>query len=164
MSRLIPEESEIIENIYRRYYAKLFRVAAAAFYNNPALAEDVVSQAFLIACQHPQKLIKHPNPEAWITNVLHKVIVHEKRRYALFQALFVGILPLVKDDTVENRMQLDALYPGIRALPEFQIVKWLVVDGFSVTDIANRLNISVSACKKRLERARKTLAEILKEK
>lgn len=163
MYTLSTEERELIEELYRRYNAKLFRVAAASFYNNRALAEDAVSQAFLIACRNPQKIINHPNPEAWILNVLHKVISHEKRYLATFQALLIGILPLLQEDKIENNMRLDALYPGIRELPEFQLVKWFAVDGLSISDIAGKLNISISACKKRLERARKTLNEKLKE-
>jgi len=163
MNTLSSEEREIIEELYRRYNAKLFRVAAASFYNNRALAEDAVSQAFLIACRNPDKISNHPSPEAWLLNVLHKVISHEKRHRAIFQALFIGILPLIREDTIENRLQLDAMYPGIRKMPEFQLVKWFAVDRLSIAEIAERLDISISACKKRLERARKTLAGILKE-
>lgn len=163
MNTLSSEEREIIEELYRRYNTKLFRIAAASFYNNRALAEDAVSQAFLIACRNPDKISNHPNPEAWLLNVLRKVIAHEKRHHAIYQTLLIGILPLIREDTVENRVKLDSLYPGIREMPEFQLVKWFAVDRLSIAEIAERLDISISACKKRLERARKTLAGILKE-
>lgn len=163
MYTLSPEERELIEELYRRYNAKLFRVAAASFYNNEALAEDSVSQTFLIACRNPQKIINHPAPEAWLLNVLHKVISHEKRRRAIYLALLIGILPLIREDTTESNLELEDLYPGLIEMPEFQLVKWFAVDGLSIAEIAEKLDISISACKKRLERARKTLAEILNE-
>ena len=164
MIRLTHEESKKIEEYYRCYHVKLFRIAAASFYNNNAIAEDVVAQLFLTVCQKPQKLLSHPNPEAWLVCALHMEISHEKRRRAKYQAVLVGIMPLLREDTAENRMQLDALYPGLRNMPEFQLVKWFVIDGYSIAEIANRLDISISACKKRLERARKTLSEKLREK
>ena len=54
-------------------------------------------------------------------------------------------------------MKLDALYPGLTETPAFQIIKWFAIDGYSVADIAEKLGISINACKKRMERARKTV-------
>ena len=164
MHMLTPEESERIEEYYRRYNVKLFRVAAASFNNNRAMAEDAVNQVFLVACQNPQKLIEHPRPEAWLMTTLRYVIFHEKRYRARFQSLFIGILPLVKQDSFESKMKLDALYPGLTETPAFQIIKWFAIDGYSVADIAEKLGISINACKKRMERARKTLSAMLKDK
>jgi len=62
----------------------------------------------------------------------------------------------------EDTPKLETSFGGIANTEEFRLVKAMAVDGKTHLELAQELGISVAACKKRMERAKKTLKKSLK--
>ena len=52
---------------------------------------------------------------------------------------------------------LDILYHDLTNMEEYQLVKGMAIDGKSYLELAKERNISVEACRKRMQRAREFL-------
>ena len=57
----------------------------------------------------------------------------------------------------EDRLRVELLYQNVAGLDEFKLLAEMAIDGLSHKEMADKRNISVSACKKRVQRAREVL-------
>ena len=62
----------------------------------------------------------------------------------------------------ENTISLEVVYGNIADTEEFKLLKEMAVEGKSHLELATARGISVSACKKRVQRARERLQERIK--
>ena len=61
----------------------------------------------------------------------------------------------------EDKIGLEVLYGNVSDMEEFQLLKEMAVDGKSHLEMAQARGISVSACKKRVQRAKEVLEKKL---
>jgi RNA polymerase sigma-70 factor (ECF subfamily) len=66
----------------------------------------------------------------------------------------------VKNSDTSN---IDLLYSDIVDSPEYKLLKKIALDKYTMLDTAQELEISVEACKKRVQRAKKKLKSYLEE-
>ena len=159
-----PEYSEMIEQLYLEMYDMLLTYARCSF-QEESLAEEAVQETFQIACQKPDKLCDSVNPKGWLVNTLKFTILNMKRNREHALQILSGYLVSQQENVVfsEDKLCLQLMYEDIADTDEFQLIKEMAIDGKSHLEMANARGISVSACKKRVQRAKETLKKKLKQ-
>ena len=103
------------------------------------------------------------NPRGWLINTLKNVIRNRQRTEArLSNALLVAMSvcePQAKAN-VENA-KFHAAYSDALGKDDFQLLINIVIRKYSMLEAAEELGISVEACKKRVQRAKKKLQKII---
>ena len=157
------KHSEQIEALYFELFDRLMAYASSVLCS-PSLAEEAVQETFRIACQKPQDVCDSPNPQGWIFNTLKFTICNIRNNQASAKHLLERyLLTQLNEITIsEDRISIDVLYENVADSEEFQLLKELAVEQLSHEEMADKRGISVSACKKRVQRAKEKLQKKLK--
>jgi RNA polymerase sigma-70 factor (ECF subfamily) len=165
------------EQLVKRYECKLFRIAQTVT-NNTEDSQDAVQEAFLKAFQNLSKFREEPQFSAWLIRItVNQSLMKLRKRRAIsevslddnFQAE-TSVLPIQVADWASNPEQLywaselrDIL---VQALSEMRPILRAVfalrdIEGLSTDQTAGVLDLSQTAVKARLWRARLQLRECL---
>lgn len=160
---MTAEQCRRIEELYVEMFDMLLIYASASL-EEPALAEEAVQETFQVACQKPMQLLSSGNPKGWLVNTLKYTICNMKRRRdSARQLLAKYLISQTKDIAIsEDNLRLDLMYENIAETDEFQILRQMAIEGKSHLEMATERGISISACKKRVQRAKEKLKEKLK--
>lgn len=152
---------ETVEKLYKEMYPAL-HVYALRVLEDEALAEEAVQDAFCIACARREQFLSSPNREGWIMLTLKHVMQNLLRAQVKLKKLLsleVGEgLPAPAPELVS----VDVLFGDLAGSEDFQLLKRVALDQCTMLELSQELNISVEACKKRVQRARKRLQKRLK--
>lgn len=150
--------SQEIDRLYLQMYPMLFEYARSSL-SSDALAEEAVQDTFLIACQKPESLCDCPNPKGWLVNTLKNVLSNRVRSQNVAKRIVLDyVTSNVNNITVaSDRINLELLYEDVAELDEFKLLKGFALDGRSYLEMAQERGITVAACRKRVERAKKIL-------
>lgn len=157
------KQRKIIDALYDKKYDFLVSYAWGSL-KNISLAEEAVQETFAIACEKPEQVCGSPNPEGWLVITLKNVIQNMERRRMSAEKVVTDCL----GDKLEllpapgDQVDLKLLYGNVADTEEFRIMVALGLEGLSMLELAEELGISLSAAKKRAERARKTLQRRIK--
>lgn len=153
-----------IEALYMEMFEKM-TVYAKVVLENEALAEEAVQETFRIACQKPEQLCRSNNPQGWLVNALKNTIRNiQKNREAAKRLVEKYLMTQLKAFSLaDDRLDLHVLYEDLANTEEFKLLMEMAVEGKSHLEMANSRGISVSACKKRVQRAKETLREKMDE-
>lgn len=150
-------QSKFIEKLYLEMFDMLMAYARASL-ENEALAEEAVQETFRIACLKPDDLMTCPNPKGWIINTLKYTIQNSRRSRDKAVILLTEYMASHNEEAFsEDHVSLDVTYGNIAQTDEFQLIKELALEGRSHLEMAQKRGISVSACKKRVQRAKEFL-------
>lgn len=155
---LDKQHSNYIEALYLEMFELLFSYARSSL-ENDSLAEEAVQETFRIACLKPSELCASPNPKGWLVNTLKNVIrntIKQRNAGKLILATFASEYSS-KQGWSEDQLDLKVVYENISQLEEFHLLEAMAVEGRSHKELAQELGISVDACKKRIQRAKKVL-------
>lgn len=157
------EQKRIIGELYQEMYDKLM-VYARVNLDSESLAEEAVQETFRIACQKPESLCGSINPQGWLVNTLKNTIQNMKRsRVTAKRIVETYMIHQLREFSVtENRINLNVLYENVADTEEFKLLSEMAIEGRSHEEMARSRGITVSACKKRVQRARKTLQRRIK--
>lgn len=152
-----------IEQLYLRMYDFLLEYAKSSL-GNYSLAEEAVQDTFQIACQKSEDLCNSKSPEGWLVNTLKNVISNTIRSRATANKILSEYLASQARDfaVTEDRVKFEILYENVADLEEFQLLKEMVIDGYSHLEMAKKRGISVETCRKRVQRAKDTLRKKIK--
>jgi len=158
------EQDIQIELLYRQTSSKLYIYALNAL-DSTSQAEEAVQETFRIACTKPEDVLGSINPVGWLVKTLKNVISNMRRTQARLNRMIMSSIPyqdiiVEAPDKAEN---IDTMYSDLLKPEEYELLKKIVVNQYSVLDAANELGISVEACKKRVQRAKNKLKRILEE-
>lgn len=150
--------SKEIDHLYLQMYPMLFEYARSTL-SSDELAEEALQDTFLIACQKPESLCSSPNPEGWLVKVMKYVLSNTVRNQNTAKRILLDYIAAnISDISIaSDQVGLEILYDDIADLEEFKLLKERVLEGRSYLEMAQARGITVAACRKRLERARKTL-------
>ena len=164
MTRMNAAQNQEIEHLYHEMFDKM-RIYAFCSLKIEALAEEAVQETFRIACQKPEQLCESVNPRGWLMQTLKYTIANIKHsRESAKKIMQRYLIAHDMDDTIsEDTLYLNVLYDNISDTEEFKLLAEMVIDGRSHLEMATSRGISVSACKKRVQRAKETLRKNLKE-
>lgn len=157
------EQKRIIEALYLELYDKLMVYARLSLDSEP-LAEEAVQEAFHIACQKPESVCGSVNPQGWMVNTLKNTIRNMKKSRATARRIVETYMmtQLREVSVTEDRIHLNVLYENVADTEEFRLLSEMAVEGRSHEEMARSRGITVSACKKRVQRAKEALQRKIK--
>ncbi len=151
-----------LENTILKYSDLLYRICFLILKNEQDVG-DVIQETFI------QYMKKHPNFEseekkkAWLIKVSQNkckdfLRFHKRHSYIPLDEV-EDVLMGTSDVEPSHKVQLEEIWELDYKLKSVVILYY--IEGYSVKETAQMLDISESACKKRLERARNKLKEML---
>lgn len=156
------ERKRRFEDLYRRHMPAVASWAARRA--DPATAQDIVAETFLVAWRRLDELPRQEAP--WLLRTAANVLANhergDRRRSRLTEQLRAHHPEPA--DTVGDPHELDPqLAAALDALPdhERELLLMVALDGFSVRDAAHTLGISAGAARVRLHRARRRIRDDL---
>ena len=166
------EERSIVTELFLTH-GKLMKSTAKAILQNDALADEAVGDAFVKLITYLQK-IKIEEIDSHKTRNL-MVIISRNAAYNILQdenkqkcvniddVSESKLVPTRYNDNIEDLLSVSALKSAIEQMPERyrDLLLLKVYHGLSEKEIALQLNISYNAVRKRLQRARVVLYELL---
>ena len=151
---------EAVEKLYKEMYPAL-HIYALRILEDDALAEEAVQDAFCIACAKRGQFLSSQNPQGWIMLTLKHVMQNMLRA----QAKLKRLLSLdAGEDLPAGSTELasvDLLFGDVSGSEDFRLLKRIALDHCTMLELAEELGVSVEACKKRVQRARKRLQKKL---
>ena len=155
---LNDEQRRFIEKMYLSMFELLMAYACSSL-ESESIAEEAVQETFRIACLKPEAVINSPNPKGWLIKTLKNVIRNTKRKQAGALKLLSEYLATQNNRAgiSEDTISLEVIYGNVAELEEFKLIKEMAVDGLSQLEMAQARGISLDACKKRVQRAKKYL-------
>ena len=159
---MTAEQSTQIEELYLQMFNGMMAYARSSL-PEEGLAEEAVQETFRIACQKPDALCTSQNPKGWLIKTLKFTIQNMKRSRESARLLLSDYLTARVEEAAfsEDRIGLEVLYGNVSDMEEFLLLKEMAVDGKSHLEMAQARGISVSACKKRVQRAKEVLEKKL---
>lgn len=151
------EEKAFVEKLYIET-AQLLLGYARRLLGDRDLAEEAVQDAFRVACSRADVLMASANPQGWMMNTVKNVsrnIVRSRARSAAFLAKMQ--LEEKAYSEPQDIRDPDLLYENLKDDEDYLLLKRLSEPGATIASVAAELGIGVSACSKRIQRARKRL-------
>ena len=141
--------NSFIESLYLREYASLLKTAYRLT-QDKILAENVVHETFVLAILHQKDLVSHPKPGAWLCQSLHNLIQNEQRAASREN---IPLDEIVDVPAEKPPLSLTELLPSELTPEEQDLLIWHFEQQMSYKEMAERLNKSAAACRKRISRA-----------
>lgn len=145
---------DFIEKIYCKEANLLFQYAKITL-GNVSIAEEAVQETFIVVCIKHKKMIASPNPEGWVMNT-HKYVcknIQRTRNYYLKKILLLDEMEHLTSYTEATFDEISDLENYVSP-NDFMILKKIILDGYSYKDLAQELDITIGACRKRFHRAK----------
>lgn len=152
--------NEVIEEFYD--YLKHFTLKKV---KDETIAEDIVQEVMMELVETHHKNTDIKNCKAWLFQVARNTIYdHFKNNRAVFEMKDETLLT-AKESAEFELSVYDYVAPMIQFLPKkyAEPLQWSDLDKHSQVEIANKLNLSHSAAKMRVQRARVKLRELFVE-
>ena len=150
-----------LEKLYKEMYPAL-HVYAMRILEDSALGEEAVQDAFCIACAKREQFLSSQNPQGWIMLTLKHVMQNMQRS----QAKLKKVVSLDEEEYLtagpSELISVDLLFGDVSESEDFLILKRIALDRYTIVELSEELGVSVEACKKRVQRARKRLRQKLK--
>ncbi len=148
--------------ILEEHYERLRRFVRSRV-SNPEEADDLVQEICLRAVKKVDTIRDSSRVESWLFQIARNAIIDHYRR-----ARPLGQLP---DDLIDSRDFvhletselsdcLPSLFEGLPE-PDREALRLTAIDGMKQRELAERLDISLSGAKSRVQRARKRLRDLI---
>ena len=161
-----PRGHDLSESQFQEFYPDLHRYASIVL-KDEGWAEDVVQDVFHDALRNADVLSTHPNPQGWVMqalkNKVRKCKCQREQQEAMLRPL--DSVPehvlAVEDERPEERTEgvMERIKRRITE-KELHLLKRIVFDRASHTEVSEELHISVWASQKRLSRVRDKLRDL----
>ncbi len=151
-----------LEQLWENLHSRLCRFICSRI-NNPEDAEDILQDVFVSVHLHLDSVKNMDRLESWIYQIARNSIIDYYR-----QQRKMGEVPEIavedeypEQDTAESLAPY--LHEVVRSLPEpyRQALQMTDIEGLSQKELADRLNISISGAKSRVQRARQKVRDIM---
>ncbi len=149
-----------VETVYRDFHSKL-RSFTLRQVSDPDLADDILQDVYVRIHSHIHDLRDTDRLESWIFQVTRNAITDHFRR-SRPQAELPDSLPAPLEEEPDTAAELaSSIGEMLRCLPPKyrQALELTDLQGLSQTELAEKLGISLSGAKSRVQRAREKLKE-----
>ena len=163
IKRVAEGDNKALEELFLLYGKKVFRLALAIL-NDRFLSEDVVQETFLRVQQNAKSYQFRNSEREWIMTIAHNIaidILRKRKKEIVQEEISYSEIPDAVIDC-DNDIGFLQLIEPLNELDK-QIVSLHLISELKHREIAHILNMSVSAVKKRYERAIKKIAHELEE-
>jgi RNA polymerase sigma-70 factor (ECF subfamily) len=153
------KDEDAARRLYRKYRMELFRFGVHVLHDQ-GLAEEMVQETFIKFCQQAGRYDPGRGPvRGWLFTKAKSAAVDIARRPSSRPLLPVKDFQLPPQyDTVDQALTVLTVDQALDKLPSiYGDVMRLVRDGFTHSEIAERLNIPIGTVKSRMAKASDTL-------
>lgn len=159
------EEKNKFELLYVTYRKLMFYVANRIL-NDERLAEDAVHQTFLKILENFDKVGEIPcyKTKSYVVTIVKNIAINMYNQRKRYDAIPIEEVEFcIAEERLERTDDLDHLTRAVLKLPVIykDVLTLKYVQEFSNEEIAKMLDISEATVRKRLERAKRRLEEIL---
>lgn len=162
-----PDQDLILEKLYRSYFHAL-EVHAYRFLGDWEDSRVAAQEAFHIACERIDVLMKQENEVGWLKNTVRNVCRHMIRDRQRHKLLFSSLEELTEADmpstTDEAEGRSTDILEGLLSKNEQELLQKIIVDGKSYAEVAKELDCNIWTCRKRVQRAIDKLHKKYREK
>lgn len=163
-----PSEAKKLEELYHLYRDTMLYVAVGIL-RNGYLAEDAVQEAFVRIAANLSKISKVDSKQTKVyvavivRNVALTILNDMNRQVFIDNIDSLAYVESGTKDSILNRMEYEEVVAAIRKLPDTfrEILDLYYIQGFKVTEISERLGLNREVVKKRIQRGKKKLLEML---
>lgn len=155
-----PEKLKFLEQVYFKEVPNMLKYAEIALNNRP-LAEDAVQTTFKIALEKIDDFINSPKPVGWIKNVLKNEIMHKRREQQKWQQNLLDTE--LNQIPIYDEIPIDTAFSGIDRDSLILLIR-IYIEGIPYQQLADEMNISLSAVKMRIRRAKDKIIQELTSK
>lgn len=153
----------MVEHIWRTYHKQLLSFIRKRV-SDSALAEDLLQEVFIKIHNNIDTLQEGKKIKAWLFQITRNVIIDHYRRCENHEDADIQVLEM-EDENDANAMAdiQTCIVPMIKSLPEDYRDALLLseLNGLSQKELSEKLHISYSAAKSRVQRGRNLLKEAL---
>jgi len=169
MLRLFKKNKKTVFNrLYESYCDQLF-LLVLRYVVSQFDAEEILQRGF-IKIYEALDNFKFKNEKAtlgWLNQIMVNeslLFLREQKRLTLANEGEFQDLSILQTPEIENKLELESCLKLVRSLPDGYrtVFNLYVIEGYSHKEIAKKLNISESASRSQLSRARNTLKIQLK--
>lgn len=162
-----PEQDAILESLYSSYFHTL-EIHAYRFLGNWDDSHVAAQEAFHIACEKIDVLMKSENQIGWLKNTVKNVCRHMIRDRQRQKVLFSSLEDVTEADLPSVTDELDTspmdILEGALSKSELELLKRIIVDDIPYTEVAKELNCNIWTCRKRVQRAIDKLHKMYRDK
>jgi RNA polymerase sigma-70 factor (ECF subfamily) len=148
----------------------MFSAIARNRVRSAQLAEDATQEALMLVLKNADKFKNDSKVKTWAFTIINNACIDLLRKEKVRTEFNVSDDPLEyeEDDSsnfADRKTTQIAVWEAIEKLPEDQrlAIKAVAIDGYSVDEAAEMLGVPVGTIKSRCDRARKAMAEKLRE-
>lgn len=152
---------ELLSSLYLQHYDYL-RDLARYFGCSRDLAEDMVQETFEIVLRQPDKLLNSENKLAWLVGILKNRIGYAKRS-TLYAEQLLRRLQQVYVGEYSDELKLTTLYGNGIDPGDLELLIRFYAEGWNHAELAKETGISPASCRKRIQRTKEKLRELLEE-
>lgn len=152
---MTSEQLKAIEELYIEIKDTLYVFFYTRLKDKP-LSEEAVQDTFRIACSKPSELLASENMKGWIMQTAKYVYSNIIQRQRTMNRLIVSAYSA--EDFQLSSSDDDAfriMYADLLGEEDFEILEKVAVQKYTAVELAQELGISVEACHKRIQRAKK---------
>ena len=165
-----PDEQSMFTELYETYRGQMLSTAVSILHDEQ-LAEDAVNQAFLKLIKSFSKIkgFSGNQTRQYLVSIVRNVAIDMyNKRQKIIEVSFDEAYDLsgrIVDDSFIAQLEYNELLNVVEKLPEIYFDALFLSSqfGFTVREIADTLNLSISGVKLRLMRGRQKLSALLKE-
>ena len=168
IGRVLGGDTDSFEDLVRRYQTSLHRYALGML-GDRDVATDVVQDGFIKAYTQLGACRDTSRFDSWLFRIVRNAALDRLKSRSRKSVPIEDIVAFAPDrDGPETRLENAELgrevWAALERLPEIQREAFLLkhVEGLSYEEIAERLQVSISALKMRVKRAREELQESLR--
>lgn len=168
VNRCLKGERKAQYELYRRYSGKMYGVCLR-YGKNVQEAQDILQEGFILIFNKLHTFRFEGSLEGWIRRLIISAALEWLRKHKnnyLNNELKEDSIDCVAPESAIDEIEIDELNKKIRSLPPgFRMVfNMYAIEGYSHKEIAEALNISVSASKSQYSRAKQQLLAKMGEK
>lgn len=159
---LSTTDSEWIAQLYNSEYQGLIDYAKYIVFDKN-FAEDSVQEVFAIAAEKISDLRSSEKPVGWLYRTLQNVVYNKNREIIKPNKIFERIMQFSQKSDIgvaesfESQLLFFESYKNLVKELDWILLQERYCDGYQYDDLAKRHNLSVSACKMRILRAKSVL-------
>ena len=154
------------DQLFHEMYIPLAQYAKCVLHDN-ALAEDAVQEAFRIATEKAENVMSSQKPKGWLVKTLKHVLFNMNRSQARYRKRIITIdsvdNSVIREYNEEDELLTDMMYSGLVNDKDYELLKLIIFREYTIKEAAEEFGISPEACKKRVQRAKRKLAERITE-
>lgn len=162
---LNEEENHYVEELYTQCFHSLF-VFARKLTSSNSMAEEAVQCTFAVVCEKLDTVRSSNNPPGYLVAILRIIVKNMNRARARLNGTMVNLMSLegfADTQTFEQAINPEIYFSDLMTHEEYEMLKRVALDGYTIGQAAEEFGITLEACKKRIQRLKERIKKALQE-